>query len=107
MPRLRMVAVDVVVSHAPAASYHARAARETGFVAGLMERRKRAKFAKDVPSHAELHFVPFAVESCGYMGKAALEFVGKLGCRRGRGPHLQIRVRAVGDAGRVCGPSKG
>ena len=46
-----------------------------------MERRKLAKFQKDVPSHVEFQFVPFAVESCGYMGKAALgfKFAGRLG----------------------------
>ena len=79
MPQLRMAAVDVVVSHAPAKSYCDQAALTSGHVADTMERRKLAKFQKDVPSHVEFQFVPFAVESCGYMGKAALGFVGRLG----------------------------
>ena len=71
--------MGVVLLHAPAKSYAHRAAREDGHVAALMERRKRTKFQQDVPSHAEFRFVPFAVESCGYMGKAAVGFLSELG----------------------------
>ena len=79
MPRLEMAAVDVVVTHAPAASYVAAAARETGATAERAEDRKRDRFRRDVPDHAAFRFVPFAVESCGFMGKAAVRFVGQLG----------------------------
>ena len=50
MPRLEMAAV--VVTHAPAASYVAAAARETGATAERAEDRKRDRFRRDVPDHA-------------------------------------------------------
>ena len=31
------------------------------------------------PDHAAFRFVPFAVETCGYMGKEAVKFVNRLG----------------------------
>ena len=40
---------------------------------------KRTRFRKDVPDHAAFRFVPFAVETCGYMGKGAVRFVNRLG----------------------------
>ena len=43
------------------------------------ERTKRTRFRKDVPDHAAFRFVPFAVETCGYMGKEAVKFVNRLG----------------------------
>ena len=32
-----------------------------------------------MPDHAAFRFVPFAVESCGHMGKEAVKFVNRLG----------------------------
>ena len=78
LPRLQMAAVDVVVTHACAATYVQRAAKETGATALRAEQRKRRRFVKDVPSHAAFRFVPFAVESCGYMGKEAVRFVDRV-----------------------------
>ena len=40
---------------------------------------KHTRFRKDVPDHAAFRFVPFAVETCGYMGKEAVKFVNRLG----------------------------
>ena len=79
MPRLQMTAVDVVVTHAPAASYAAAAAREAGATAVRAEGVKRSKYKRDVPGRAAIRFVPFAVESCGRLGPAALRFLGQLG----------------------------
>ena len=79
LPRLEMVAVDLVVSHASAQSYAANACKETGWTAAKAERTKRTWFQKDVPDHKAFRFVPFAVESCGYMGKEAVRFVSRLG----------------------------
>ena len=32
-----------------------------------------------MPDHAAFRFVPFAVETCGHMGKEAVKFVNRLG----------------------------
>lgn len=79
MPHLEMAAVDVVVMHAPAVSYVAAAARVTGATVERAETRKRDRFREDAPDHALFRFVPFAIESCGYVGKAAVRFIGPLG----------------------------
>ena len=78
MPLLRKAVVDVVVTHAPNASYASRSCKNTGCIATEMEGTKLRKFKSDVPDHVQFDFVPFAVESCGYMGKAALQFVDRL-----------------------------
>ena len=39
----------------------------------------RTRFRKDVLDHAASRLVPFAVETCGYMGKEAVKFVNHLG----------------------------
>ena len=36
-------------------------------------------FRKDVPGHVAFRFVPFAVDTCGYMGKEAVACVKRLG----------------------------
>ena len=79
MLRLQMTAVNVVVTHAPAASYAAAAACEAGATASLAEGVKRSQCNRDVPVRAAIRFVPFAVESCGRLGPAALHFMGQLG----------------------------
>ena len=79
LPRLELAAVDVVVTHAPAASYVAAAARAAGATAAQAEAKKRQRFKDDLPDHAAFRFVPFAVESCGYMGQEAVRFVDRLG----------------------------
>ena len=79
LPRLELAAVDVVVAHASAKSYAAEAAKTSGWTAARAERTKRTRFRKDVPDHAAFRFVPFAVETCGYMGKEAVNFVNRLG----------------------------
>ena len=83
MPRLEMPVVDVVVvtpcTHAPAALYVAAVAWETGATAERAENMKRDRFRQDVLDHAAFRFVPFAVESCGFMGKAVVRFIGQLG----------------------------
>ena len=40
---------------------------------------ERLRSRKDVPDHAAFQFVPFAVETCGFMGKEAVRFVNCLG----------------------------
>ena len=37
------------------------------------------RFRKDVSDHAAFRFVPFAVETCGYMGKEAVKCENRLG----------------------------
>ena len=78
LPRLELAAVDVVVAHASAKSYAAEAAKTAGWTAARAERTKRMRFRKDVPDHAAFRFVPFVVETCGYMGKEAVKFVNRL-----------------------------
>ena len=78
LPRLELAAVDVVVAHASAKSYAAEAAKIAGGTAARTERTNRTRFRKDVPDHAAFRFVPFAVETCGYMGKEAVKFVNRL-----------------------------
>ena len=71
--------MDVVVAHASAKSYAAEAAKTAGWTAARAKRTKRTRFRKDLPEHATFRFVPFAVETCGYMGKEAVKFVNRLG----------------------------
>ena len=71
--------MDVVVAHASAKSYAAEAAEAAGWTAARAERSKRTRFRKDVPDNASFRFVPFAVETFGYMGKEAVKFVNRLG----------------------------
>ena len=87
LPRLELAAVDVVVAHASAKSYAAQAAKTAGWTAARAKQTKRTQFMKDVPDHAAFRFVPFAVETCGYMGKEAVKFVNRLGTS-------QLRVAA-------------
>ena len=96
LPRLELAAVDVVVAHASAKSYAAEAAKTSGWTAARAERTKRTPFRKD---HAAFRFVPFAVETGGYMGKEAVKFVNRLGniaAESGR-----ILKRAMGNAAAV------
>ena len=79
LPRLELAAVDVVVVHASAKSYAAKAAKTAGWTAARAEQTKRTRFRKDFPDHAAFRFVLFAVETCGYMGKEAVTFVNRLG----------------------------
>ena len=79
LPRLELEAVDVVVAHASAKSYAAEAAKTDGWTAARAERTKRTRFRKDVPDHPAFRFLPFAVETCGYMGKEVVKFVNRLG----------------------------
>ena len=79
LPRLELAAVNVVVAHASAKSYPAEAAKTAGWTAARAERTKRTWFRKDVPDHAAFRFVPFAVETSGYMGREAVKFVNRLG----------------------------
>ena len=75
LPRLELAAVDVVVAQACAKSFAAEAAKTSGWTAARAERTKQTRFRKDVPDHAAFRFVPFAVETCGYMGKEAVNLV--------------------------------
>ena len=79
LPRLELSVVDVVVARASATSYAAQAAKTAGWTAARAEQTKRTRFKKDMPDHAAFRFVPFAVETCGYMGKEAVKFVNRLG----------------------------
>ena len=80
LQRLELAAVDVVVAPASAKSYAAGAGNTTGWTAARAERTKRTRFRNDVPDHhAAFRFVPFAVETCGNMGKEAVTFVKRLG----------------------------
>ena len=74
LPRLELSAGDVVITHVSAMSY-AQAAKTAGWTAARAEQSKRTQFSKDLPDHADFRFVPFAVETCGYMGKEAVKFV--------------------------------
>ena len=79
LPRLELAEVDVVVAHASAKSYAAEAAKTAGWTAARAEWTRRTRFRKDVPDHAAFRFVPFAVETCRYMGKQALKFMNRVG----------------------------
>ena len=79
LPWLELAAMDVLVAQASAKSYAAQAAKTAGWTAARAERTKRTRFRKDVPDHAAFRFVPFAVETCGYMGKEAVNFMNRLG----------------------------
>ena len=79
LPRLELAAVDVVVAHAFAKSNAAEAAKTAGWTVARAEHTKRPRVRKDVPDHAAFQFVPFAVETCGHMGKVAVKFVNRLG----------------------------
>ena len=79
LPQLVLAAVDVVVAHASAKSYTAQAVKTAGWTATRAEQTKRTRFGEDFPDHAALWFVPFAVETCGCMGKKAVMFVNRLG----------------------------
>ena len=72
LPRLELAAVDFVVAHASAKSYAAQAAKTAGWTAARAEQTKRTRFRKHVPDHAAFRFVPFEVETCGYMGNEAV-----------------------------------
>ena len=77
--RLALAAVDVMVAHAPAKSYAAQAAKTAELTAARAEQTKHARFRKDAPDHAAFRFVPFAVETCGHMGKQAVKLVNRRG----------------------------
>ena len=79
LPGLNFAAVDVMVAHASAKSYAAQAGQTAGWTAARAEQTKRTRFRKDVPGRAAFQSVPFAVETCGYMGKGAVKFVNRLG----------------------------
>ena len=79
LPRFELAAVDVVVAHGSAKSYAAQAAKTAGWTAARAEQTKRTRFRKDVRDHHEFGFVPFAVVTCGYMGKEAVKFVNRFG----------------------------
>ena len=79
LPRLELAAVDVVVAHASAKSYAAEAAKTAGWTAARAEQTKRTLFSNYVPDHAAFRFVPFAVETCRYMGKETVKFMNRLG----------------------------
>ena len=79
LPRLKLSAVDVVVANASAKSYAAQAAKPVGWTAASAERTQPTRFRKDVPDHAAFRVVPFAGETCWFMGKEAVRFVNRLG----------------------------
>ena len=81
LPRLKLAAVDVqvVVMHASAKVCAAQAAKEAECTTVGAKRTKRTRFRKDVSYHATFQFVLFAVDSCGYIGKAAVRLVNCLG----------------------------
>ena len=78
-PRLEIAAVDFLVVHASAKLYLAQATKTAGWTAARAERTKRTRFRKDVPDHATFRFVPFAVETGGYMSEEVVMFVNRLG----------------------------
>ena len=75
LPWLELAAVGVVVAHVSGNSCAAQAAKEAGWTAARAERTKRARFRKDVPDHAAFRFVPLAVETCGDLGREAVQLV--------------------------------
>ena len=75
----KTAAADVVVAQDSAKSYDTEAAKTAGWAAARVEQTTRTRFRKDVPDHAAFKFVPFAVETCGYMDKEAVKFVNRLG----------------------------
>ena len=74
-----VISVDVLVAHASAKSYGAEAAKTAGWTPARAKQKKRTGFGKHVPYQAAFRIVPFAVETCGYMGKEAVSFVNRLG----------------------------
>lgn len=79
-PHSLSLSLLLFVAHAPAG-----AVRGLGNVDGhsgldrWAEARKRTRFRQDMPDYAAFTFVPFAVESCGYLGNAVVAFSSELG----------------------------
>lgn len=70
----RVMSSDVV-THAAAASGAPAASRAPNATTERAEDRRPGCFGDDVPDQATCRFIPFSVESCGYMGKAAVSKV--------------------------------
>lgn len=78
--------------YAPAPSSAAAMAQEAGKILAQEEDRKRSAYRTGMPGHAAIQFVPFAVESCGCMGWAALQ-------------RAKLNLGDVASAsGRICMP---
>ena len=69
---------DATCSDTLAPSHRDIALREPGAVAAAVENRKRAKYSHLDATH---HFVPFAVESLGVLGREAHAFLRDLARR--------------------------
>ena len=67
--------VDVTVAHPAAPTYAAAAAKESGAIAARRERDKRREW-QAFADGAKYNFVPFGVETYGYLGRSALQFLG-------------------------------
>ena len=75
LPRLELAAVEVMVAQASAKSYAAEAAKTAGLIPARAEQTKHTWFRKDVLDDAAFQFLPFTAETCGYIGKDAVQFV--------------------------------
>ena len=95
LPDGRIVIIDVVVRHSAAPSYAREASRYDGAAARHAERLKRREFAHFADG-AQYDFVPFAVESYGRLGPAAMGFLSALGDVAASGGHISKSAFVAG-----------
>lgn len=74
----KLAILDVVVTHPANRSYWDGAARESGYAARLAEQGKIRRLG-NIAAGAGFTFVPFAVESFGRLGSAAMGFLSEIG----------------------------
>ena len=79
LPQLVLAAVDVVVAYAFARSYAPWGSKKVGQRRGLNTQCGHPSAVQDVLDHAAFRFVPFQVDTCGYIGKDAVRFMNSLG----------------------------
>ena len=110
----KMLVWDATCPDTYAPSHISDATREAGAVAAQAERLKNAKYTHLVLSH---HFVPFAIETSGVLGQAALGLLSDLGRRLHRATgeprsreylvqRLSIAIQR-GNAAAVLGTARG
>jgi hypothetical protein len=98
-----MCVLDVVVTHPAAQTYFKGAAKEAGYAAARAAHAKRVAFG-NLADGTQYEFVPFAVESYGRLGAAAMGFLSSLGDAASEGGRVsksafvQNALRAVSVA---------
>lgn len=86
MQQLEIDAVNIVVSHAHTPSYATAVDQKAVKItaAAPVEDRKRSAYLRDMRGRAAIRFDPFAADSCGRMGRAAVKFVSDWAALRRR-----------------------